>query len=116
MVINEKKKMIKKYVRIDELTSSHFARNDYVQMCELVISLYVAGFLAGEPASTTSDGVSGFFRLIKWLMSLGFASADMAVDEPAALDDEPAPLLLDSGIGFMNNAIWRFTSSNDCNW
>lgn len=50
--------------------------------------------------------MSGFFRLIKWLMSLGFASADEDADEPAAADeDEPAPLLLDSGIGFMKSAI-----------
>lgn len=47
-------------------------------------------------------------------MSLGFASADELADEPAAVDDDPAPLLLDVGIGFMNSAIWRFTSSNDC--
>lgn len=76
----------------------------------------MAGFFAGEPASTASLAVSGFFRLIKWLMSLGFASAENADDDdaaPAAVaaddddeDDGPVPLLVDDcGVGFMNNAI-----------
>lgn len=74
------------------------------------------GFLAGEDPSGTSVGVSGFFRLIKWLISFGFSwtSSDAdALAPPAAADDEPASLFDDSGMGFIILAISRFTSSSD---
>lgn len=77
-----------------------------------------AGFLAEGAPSTASVELSGFFRLIRWLISRGFPDSDdvplFALDEPAPFDDDDdAPA---SGFGFINLAISRFTSSMDCKY
>lgn len=75
------------------------------------------GFLAGDADSGASATASGFFRLIKWLISvaLGFSTTGAgALDEdPPADDDDPLPFEVGSGFGFISFAISRLTSSTD---
>lgn len=60
--------------------------------------IYGAGFLAGGAESVTllpssAATASGFFRLIKWLMSLAFGlAASVVVLDVAASPSEPPPI------------------------
>jgi hypothetical protein len=78
--------------------------------------------LAGEPSVSAALTVSGFFRLIKCVISVGLLLAvsgfedDADEDAPPADDDDvPAPSLDDS-VGFIIFASSCLTSSMDCGW
>lgn len=83
----------------------------------MVVYDSTVGFLAGEALSAVgSVGVSGFFRLIKWLMSLAFLLSAGAALLPAPEPEAPLPpLALADGGGGRSLAIVCLTMSSDCN-
>lgn len=94
---------------------------DNSMLCDEDVVHSKLGFLADVGPSVASVTVSGFLRLIRWLISVAFGFSaswtDAPADDepPAPDDDDDEPPCDDCGMGFIKRAISRLTSSMDCN-